>query len=68
MQQTIVPSGQMHYRSTKRSRLSAVGKSREIYDNAMSVYSWDGAKTDDTDVAIDLMLELEKHPMVRFDD
>jgi hypothetical protein len=41
---------------------------REIYDNAMSVYSWDGAKTDDTDVAIDLMLELEEHPMVRFDD
>jgi hypothetical protein len=40
----------------------------EIYDNAMSVYSWVGTKTDDTDVAIDLMLELEKHPMVRFDD
>lgn len=50
----------------ERSR--QVRRMGEIYDNAMSVYSWVGSKQSDTDKAIDLMLELEKHPVIRFND
>jgi hypothetical protein len=71
MKQAIVP---LWIDAISINQEDAVERSRqvrrmgEIYDNAMSVYSWVGPKTNDTDEAIDLMLELEKHPMVRFDD
>jgi hypothetical protein len=71
MQQTIVPlwiDSLSINQENEAERSMQVRRMGEIYDNAMSVYSWAGAKTDDSDVAIDLMLELEKHPMVRFDD
>lgn len=71
MKQTIVPlwidAISINQKDTaERSR--QVRRMGEIYDNATSVYSWAGPKTDDTDEAIDLMLELEKHAVVRFDD
>ena len=50
----------------ERSR--EVRRMGEIYDSAMCVHVWAGPKTDDTEDAIDLMLELEKHPVVRFND
>lgn len=34
----------------------------------MSVYSWAGPKTDDTEETLDLKAELNKHPIVRFND
>jgi hypothetical protein len=71
MKQTILPlwiDALSINQEDESERSRQVRRMGEIYDNAISVYSWVGAKTDDTDVAIDLMLELEKHPVVRFDD
>ena len=71
MKQAIVPlwiDALSINQEDEAERSRQVRRMGEIYDNAISVYSWVGAKTNDTDVAIDLMLELEKHPMVRFDD
>lgn len=50
----------------ERSR--EVRRMGEIYHNAALVYSCVGPKVDDVDEGIDLMLELEKHPVVRFND
>jgi len=40
----------------------------QIYDNAMYVYSYVGPPDDDTEDVIKFIVELGKHPMVRFDD
>ena len=71
MKQTIVPlwiDALSINQENEAERSRQVRRMGEVYDNAMSVYSWAGAKTDDTNLAIDLMLALEKHPMVRFDN
>ena len=40
----------------------------QIYDYAMSVYSYVGQTADDTGTVLDFIEELKKHPMVRTND
>lgn len=71
MKETIVPLW-IDALSINQEDLAERGKQvrrmGQIYDNAMSVYSYVGPKTDDTEEALDFMDELTKHPFVRIND